>query len=617
MDRTKNAPEQSQWLSKSQTTIIHNAPYSSSESNLESKMALFTKEILDRHDESSRNLKRNVNVMLKSFESNLDDLKLLIDFIRKTSLHQQKVAEGTLRFFKQEFSSFPSSNSPLMVKIGSVKDSYQAAAQSRLSACQEIVTLSLSPMQSFVDTAQVKFKELTKTLNSAMDSIAVLRHEAEQGAVACQNCIKNIEDLKTRIGSLPSFVVSKQLKSNASKAQRVFSKYEQDLKALNAERNKISKFLLPLLLAELESLEKDRLMLLHNRLSNIEKLHQQVFDDEKMVLRMFLESKNTVEPLGFLRSWSSVFSHNFQVANGSSTSPLSMQLATLFQSFAPLDDFEEPIDWIPTQQLSDVESAMKELLADLESKGSKSGLFSTKKSPTGVPEKVDGADQTSDSLGQSSHSGHPGFNFTLDKYSVFCHAIRDFESAGKVKFVKGDIIKLSKIPSRNETVLFGEVINHTPPYTAVWFSRAFVSVETQLKADVSLQQLLHCEVGQRYFYEYLKSEHSEEHLLFWILCNEYWNSPSSRQGSKLINAFIAESAPQPVNISGELRASLLLQGRSGSWPQDMFLPAQLEIFNMLKADNFIRFRHSSTFKHMLEDINSALHLKFSQSPTSP
>ncbi|XP_028300672.1 regulator of G-protein signaling 5-like isoform X2 [Gouania willdenowi] len=69
----------------------------------------------------------------------------------------------------------------------------------------------------------------------------------------------------------------------------------------------------------------------------------------------------------------------------------------------------------------------------------------------------------------------------------------------------------------------------------------------------SLDLLLECKLGQMAFQDFLRTEYSEENLMFWLACQEYKkNSPSSGMedaAQRIYSEFVQVDAPRQVCFS--------------------------------------------------------------------
>jgi CRP-like cAMP-binding protein len=77
-----------------------------------------------------------------------------------------------------------------------------------------------------------------------------------------------------------------------------------------------------------------------------------------------------------------------------------------------------------------------------------------------------------------------------------------------------------------------------------------------------------------------------------------------RKAEELVQQFIAENAPEQVNINGESRHSIESQVRERRVTHRTFLNAEHEIMQLLERDSFARFKQSELFREFLAAAES-------------
>ncbi|XP_055077400.1 regulator of G-protein signaling 8-like isoform X2 [Periophthalmus magnuspinnatus] len=113
----------------------------------------------------------------------------------------------------------------------------------------------------------------------------------------------------------------------------------------------------------------------------------------------------------------------------------------------------------------------------------------------------------------------------------------------------------------------------------------------------SLDQLLQCK-SLLVFEEYLRSEYSEENLLFYLDCEAFRSLPpeSDRTAAarRIYREFVAIGAPRQININcvtrAEIRASLSDPG------PDCFSSAQRRVHSLMAQDSYPRFLKSPVYQ---------------------
>lgn len=118
-------------------------------------------------------------------------------------------------------------------------------------------------------------------------------------------------------------------------------------------------------------------------------------------------------------------------------------------------------------------------------------------------------------------------------------------------------------------------------------------------------ELLHDPLGLLVFAEFLKKEFSQENIFFWVVCEQYRKmldrSERATAASAIYQKHLGPGAPEPVNVDS--RAQLAVQEGLEEAAPDLFVPAQKQIFNLMKFDCYQRFLKSELFKQcMLREV---------------
>ncbi|XP_077588900.1 regulator of G-protein signaling 14-like isoform X3 [Stigmatopora nigra] len=116
---------------------------------------------------------------------------------------------------------------------------------------------------------------------------------------------------------------------------------------------------------------------------------------------------------------------------------------------------------------------------------------------------------------------------------------------------------------------------------------------------LSFEKLLEDPSGVNYFTAFLKSEVSEENILFWQACEEFKKIPDTsleqlRATSRSIyETYLRESAPHSINIDDTAKK----EEKDLEEPTpDMFNKAQAQIFKLMKMDSYRRFVRSPLYQ---------------------
>ncbi|XP_055059922.1 regulator of G-protein signaling 21 isoform X1 [Misgurnus anguillicaudatus] len=118
----------------------------------------------------------------------------------------------------------------------------------------------------------------------------------------------------------------------------------------------------------------------------------------------------------------------------------------------------------------------------------------------------------------------------------------------------------------------------------------------------SIEKLLESRSGQLAFQEFLKSEYSEENILFWLACEEYKKITSVPEmismANQIYTEFVQTDSPRQVNIDSGTRSNIT---NNISEPNlNSFDAAQKHIFSLMSRDCYPRFLKSDIYRAILQ-----------------
>ncbi|XP_047443574.1 regulator of G-protein signaling 5-like [Mugil cephalus] len=118
----------------------------------------------------------------------------------------------------------------------------------------------------------------------------------------------------------------------------------------------------------------------------------------------------------------------------------------------------------------------------------------------------------------------------------------------------------------------------------------------------SFDQLLDCKMGQLVFENFLRTEYSDENLLFWLACEDYKKITSMAEMTEAAKGIYAEfvqvDAPRQINIDCGTREEIS-ENISHPGP-NCFDRAQRLIRGLMENDCYPRFLKSETYQALLE-----------------
>uniref|UniRef100_A0A8C3SI31 RGS domain-containing protein n=1 Tax=Chelydra serpentina TaxID=8475 RepID=A0A8C3SI31_CHESE len=116
----------------------------------------------------------------------------------------------------------------------------------------------------------------------------------------------------------------------------------------------------------------------------------------------------------------------------------------------------------------------------------------------------------------------------------------------------------------------------------------------------SFDCLLASPAGQSVFMEFLRTEHSDENMAFWLACEELKREQSEEQvcekAKKIYLDYISILSPKEVSIDATVRESI---NRSLARPSvHIFNEAQAQVYALMHRDSYPRFLSSPLYKSL-------------------
>ncbi|XP_016416726.1 regulator of G-protein signaling 20-like isoform X2 [Sinocyclocheilus rhinocerous] len=121
----------------------------------------------------------------------------------------------------------------------------------------------------------------------------------------------------------------------------------------------------------------------------------------------------------------------------------------------------------------------------------------------------------------------------------------------------------------------------------------------------SFDKLMQCPAGRSAFRQFLRTEFSEENMLFWLACEEFskeTNKSLIEEKARIIyEDYISILSPKEVSLDSRVREVInrnMLEPTSHT-----FDDAQLQIFTLMQRDSYPRFINSSVYKNLLKTVS--------------
>ncbi|XP_058384688.1 regulator of G-protein signaling 20 isoform X3 [Diceros bicornis minor] len=121
----------------------------------------------------------------------------------------------------------------------------------------------------------------------------------------------------------------------------------------------------------------------------------------------------------------------------------------------------------------------------------------------------------------------------------------------------------------------------------------------------SFDKLMLTPAGRKAFREFLRTEFSEENMLFWMACEELKkeaNKNSIEEKARIIyEDYISILSPKEVSLDSRVREGI---NRNMVEPsQHIFDEAQLQIYTLMHRDSYPRFMNSALYKDLLQSLS--------------
>ncbi|XP_021078570.1 regulator of G-protein signaling 20 isoform X2 [Mesocricetus auratus] len=120
----------------------------------------------------------------------------------------------------------------------------------------------------------------------------------------------------------------------------------------------------------------------------------------------------------------------------------------------------------------------------------------------------------------------------------------------------------------------------------------------------SFDNLMVTPAGRNAFREFLRTEFSEENMLFWLACEELKreaNKNTIEEKAKIIyEDYISILSPKEVSLDSRVREGINRNMVDPS--QHIFDDAQLQIYTLMHRDSYPRFMNSTVYKDLLKSL---------------
>ncbi|ESN93791.1 hypothetical protein HELRODRAFT_146503, partial [Helobdella robusta] len=116
----------------------------------------------------------------------------------------------------------------------------------------------------------------------------------------------------------------------------------------------------------------------------------------------------------------------------------------------------------------------------------------------------------------------------------------------------------------------------------------------------SFERIMRSHTGRQVFRGYLKSEYSEENMLFWLAIEDYRKVKDCRTREEkariIYEDYISILSPKEVSLDSRVRE--VINAQMVNPTKEIFDDAQLQIFTLMQRDSYPRFLNSQLFKSL-------------------
>lgn len=127
------------------------------------------------------------------------------------------------------------------------------------------------------------------------------------------------------------------------------------------------------------------------------------------------------------------------------------------------------------------------------------------------------------------------------------------------------------------------------------------SVEEMRMWSQSFDKLMRNPAGRNVFREFLRTEYSEENMLFWLACEdlkqELNKGAVEEKARSIYEDYISILSPKEVSLDARVRE--VINKKMQEPTPHTFEDAQLQIYTLMHRDSYPRFLSSSIYKSLL------------------
>ncbi|NXM13924.1 RGS13 protein, partial [Ploceus nigricollis] len=149
-----------------------------------------------------------------------------------------------------------------------------------------------------------------------------------------------------------------------------------------------------------------------------------------------------------------------------------------------------------------------------------------------------------------------------------------------------------------------------------WLCKIFRAEENGISSKLSLEEVLQwsqysenlvtSNYGPIIYKTYLKTEHSDENIEFWLACEAYKKIKSQRKrismARKLFTSYIQPQAPNKINIDSPARKAIIKNIQEPT--QFLFDESQRIIYRHMERDSYPQFPESQVYQRLKHSLQT-------------
>ncbi|MCI4377597.1 hypothetical protein PGIGA_G00205370 [Pangasianodon gigas] len=140
-----------------------------------------------------------------------------------------------------------------------------------------------------------------------------------------------------------------------------------------------------------------------------------------------------------------------------------------------------------------------------------------------------------------------------------------------------------------------------------WLYRVGPTLQEAQSWAKSFEHLIKSPNGRANFRQFLKSEFSEENLLFWLACEELKKETNrtvvEQTVKQIYEDFVSVLSPREVSLDSRAREVISKNMLDPS--SQTFDEAQQQIYTLMQRDSYPRYMNSSVYADLIASLDTA------------